>query len=296
MRKQCLSLLLGLLVIASPAVCQTGADAHLRANVVFKELTEKGIAVSDKLALKLPAPTMADGLDKAAQAKVLKALAGDDYPLDELLRASVVAPQIVKFRDLETTDDGRGRGVDLWFVAYGNLDLLTSKNLQGLGGGKGKVIQLADADLAKRGIKVKADASLEEAYIHGVGALLDRVQVSTTSHAIVSRTKDSVVLASRLDPRFAKDAEFPNLWRSITLKDNKEMLGDPQPYDSAAMYVKLTRLHEPPGAIFIEAHQVFVEPKKWFDAPNMLKSKLPIVIQSEVRAFRKDFSKLKAKE
>jgi hypothetical protein len=110
---------------------------------------------------------------------------------------------------------------------------------------------------------------------------------------MVSRTKDSIVLASQLDPRFAKDAAFPNQWRSLTLKDDKEMLGDPSPFESAGMYIKLTRLHEPAGAIFIEAHQVFVEPKKWFEVPNMLKAKLPIVIQSEVRTFRKELTKLK---
>src|SRR5205823_3593968 len=149
---------------------------------------------------------------------------------------------------------------------------------------------------AKRGIKAKAEANLEETYAYVVGSILDRVQVSSTNHAMVSRTKDSIVLAGRLDPRFNKDADFPNQWRPMTLKDDgKEALGPAQPYEGAAMYIKLTRLHEPPGAVFVEFHQVFLEPKKWFDAPNMLKSKLPLVIQSEVRGFRKDFAKLKAK-
>ena len=285
------------LVVALPMVCRAGDDFHPRTNSVFKALLDKGIQVSDKEALKLPAPTMADGLDKATQAKVLRDLAGDDYPLDELLRASVVAPQIVKFRDVDAgADDARGRGVDIWFVAHGNLELLTSKNLQGqFGGGKNRVTLLSEADLTKRGIKVKAEADLEETYLHTVASILDRVQVSATNHGMVSRSKESIVLATRLDPRFVKDADFPNQWRSLTLKDDQEVLGPPQPYDGAGMYIKLTRLHEPAGAIFIEVHQVFVEPKKWFDAPNMLKSKLPIVIQAEVRAFRKDLAKLKAK-
>jgi hypothetical protein len=283
-------------ILAGFASSQGTDDFHSRTNSLYKELLEKGIPVGDKQALKLPAPTMADGLDKAEQAKVLQKLAGDDYQIDELVRASVVAPHIYKFRELDASAaDGRGRGVDLWFIAYGNLDQLTSKTLQGsFGGGSNRVTQIKDADLTKRGIKVKAEDGLEETYLHVVGSILDRVQVSSTNHGMISRNKESIVLATHLDPRFAKDADFANQWRSITLQDNgKDILGTSQPYEGAGMYIKLTKLHEPVGAVFVEYHQAFVEPKKWFDAPNMLKSKLPIVIQSEVRAFRRDLLKLK---
>ena len=281
------------------ASSQATDDFHLHTNSLYKELLEKGVPVGDKLSAKLPAPSMADGLDKAGQAKVLKRLAGEDYPLDELLRASVLSPQISKFRDVDAGDaDGRGRGIDLWFIAYGNFDRLTAKTLQAhFLGGSTRVTPLKEADLKQRGISARAEANLEETYVHAVGSILDRVQVSSTNHGMISRSKDSIVLATRLDPRFAKDADFPNQWRPITIQeDGKESLGPPQPYQGAGMYLRLTRLHEPAGAIFVEFHQVFVEPKKWFDAPNMLKSKLPIVIQSEVRTFRRELQKLKAKE
>ncbi|MBI3821326.1 MAG: hypothetical protein HY289_01455 [Planctomycetes bacterium] len=279
-------------------VARSQGDSH-KENVLFKELIDKGIAVTDKSALKLPAPTMADGLDKAEQMKVIKQLAGDDYPLDELMRASIFAPHIFKFRNLDAdAADARGRGVDLWFIAHGNIDLLRSKNLQGqFGGGANKITELKAADLAKRKIKVKDDDKLEETHAHVVGSILDRVQVASTNHAMITRTKDSVLLASRLDTRFAKDADFPNQWRSITLQANGiQEFGAAKLYEGAGMYMKVTRLHEPAGAVFVEFHQVFLEPKAWFgDAPNMLKSKLPVVVQAEVRSFRKDFQKLKAK-
>jgi hypothetical protein len=285
-------------VLAGFAFAQSGDDFHSRTNSIYKELLDKGVPAG-KQTLKLPAPTMPDGLDKAGQAKVLQKLAGDDYPLDELLRASIVAPHVFKFRELDAgAGDERARGVDLWFIAHGNLDWLTSKTLQGqFGGGSNRVTPIKEADLAKRNIKVKAEDGLEESYMYAVGSILDRVQISSANHGMISRTKESIVLASLLDSRFAKDADFPNQWRPITLQDDgKATLGQAQPYEGAGMYIKLTRLHEPAGAIFAELHQVFAEPKKWFDAPNMLKSKLPIVIQSEVRSFRKDLQKLKAKE
>jgi hypothetical protein len=288
-----------LLIRASAVSFQTTDDFHLRTNSLYKELLEKGIPIADKESAKLPAPTMADGLDKAEQAKVLKTLAGDDYPLDELLRASVVAPHIYKFRAVDAgAADGRGRGIDLWFIAYGNLDRLPSKTLQAqFLGGANRVTPLKEADLTRRGIKLSAEKELEESYMYVVASILDRVQVSSTNHGMISRTKDSIVVATRLDPRFAKDTDFPNQWRPITIQeDGKESLGPPQPYEGTGMYIKLTRLHEPAGAVFVEFHQVFVEPKKWFDAPNMLKSKLPIVIQSEVRTFRRELLKLKVKD
>lgn len=290
---------LGLTFAITAPLFGQGADGfHVKTNTLFKELLDKGVAVGEKQSLKLPSPSMADGLDKDAQLKVLKQLAGDDYPLDELLRPSIVAPQVIKFRDLDAEAAGaRGRAVDLWFIAHGKLELLETKNLQGqFGGGNNKLTQLKAADLVKRKLKTKSDDALEETYGHVVGVLLDRVQVASTNHAMISRTKDSILLASRLDPRFTQDAEFPNQWRSITVEVNgKTTLGPVKPYEGAAMYLKLTRLHEPAGAVFVEFHQVFLEPKAWFDAPNMLKSKLPIVVQAEVRNFRKDFAKLKAK-
>ena len=286
-----------LIIPGLPLLSSQGADDfHLRTNSHFKELLEKGVPIGDKETLKLPTPTMADGLDNAGQAKVLQKLAGEDYPLDELMRASVVAPHIYKFREVDARGtDGRGRGIDLWFIAYGNLERLTSKTLQSqFAGGAARMTALKETDLLKRGIKLKAAEGLEESYLYGVGSILDRVQVSSANHGMITRSKESIVLASSLDPRFAKDAEYPNQWRAITVQDDgKESLGPPQPYEGAGMYIKLTKLHEPAGALFVEFHQVFVEPKKWFDAQNMLKSKLPIVIQSELRAFRKDLLKVK---
>ncbi len=276
---------------------QATDDLHLGKNSLYREVLDKGVTVGAAHALKFPAPTIPDGLDKQGQLKALEKLAGDDYPLDELTRNSIVAPHILKFRDIDVGDDAKvGRGVDLWFIAYGNLDKVTSAQLQSqfLSNRKdNQVTQLKDADLARRGIKVKNETEIEESYVHAVGAILDRVQVRSTNQTVISRTKDSIVMAARLDPRFNKDGDFPNQWRSITLVDDKEQFGVIQPYEGAGMYVRMTKLHEPAGAIFIELHQVFAEPKTWFNAPNMLRSKLPIVIQAEVRAFRRELAKVK---
>jgi hypothetical protein len=286
---------------ASDLAGQTNDDFHFRTNELYREFLEKGIYVAKQRSPKLAVPTLPDGFDKQGQTKAIQTLAGDDYPLEELLRASVVAPHIFKFRNLDASDAAsHTRGIDLWFVAYGKLESMTSERLQShflANRRSNQITLLKEADLTRRGINRQAKATVEENYLHAVGSILDRVQLSSTNRAMLTRGKDSIVLAAHLDRRFAQDVEFPNQWRAITLQDDgKEIMGPAQSYEGVGMYVRLTRLQEPAGAIFVEYHQIFAEPSKWFNAPNMLGSKLPLLIQAEVRAFRRDLLKLKTKE
>ena len=57
------------------------------------------------------------------------------------------------------------------------------------------------------------------------------------------------------------------------------------------MYLKITKLAEPAGAVFAEQHITFVEPHGWFDGENLLRSKLPLSVQENVRSTRKEFIK-----
>ena len=55
--------------------------------------------------------------------------------------------------------------------------------------------------------------------------------------------------------------------------------------------MKMTKLHEPAGAIFCEAHVIYAEPHGWFDGANLLRSKLPAAVQTEVRSLRREMLK-----
>ena len=68
-------------------------------------------------------------------------------------------------------------------------------------------------------------------------------------------------------------------------------VGPATPYGGAGFYLKITRLHEPAGAIFIEQHVVFAEPAGWFAGANLLRSKLPTAVQINVRAMRREWLK-----
>ena len=96
--------------------------AHETANPLYRQLLDPGLAVGPGLKAKLPPPTLPDGLDAARQTAAVRALIGTDYSYEEFTRRSVVAPQPLKIRDIKPSDPlAPARGVDIWFVAYGDF-------------------------------------------------------------------------------------------------------------------------------------------------------------------------------
>jgi hypothetical protein len=271
---------------------------HEAINPVYRELRKAGVPLGGKRMAPLPAPTMPDGLGAGAQLEIIKRLGGEDYPADELMRKSAVAPHILRLRDVKPSDPkAPGRGVDVWFVAYGDLDRVADRDfldrLLESNRKEGKARTLTRADLSGRGIKISPKEEKYESYGHVVFTFLDRVQISATARSYWSRTADSVLVAVRLDPRFVGDREFPNSWRSLSRKGGGKPrpAGPAHPYDGAGYYVKITRLAKPPGALFVEAHVVFTESVGWFEGANLLRSKLPPVVQSQVRSMRRELLK-----
>ena len=274
-----------------------GAEPHTTANPVFAQLVDEGI----EKGAALPQPSLADGLEADAQDAVLKEIVGRAYSLDTFKGRSPVAPQIIRMDDVASgTPDRRIRRVDAWFVAYGRLDAIADKQfLEGLmsddsseeeGNADGK--PLTPADLAARDIKIAPESAGFEAYAHGSFELLGKVKLTGASRSYWSRTDDSIVAAAMLDPRFTKDEEFPNQWQPIVRgRDGTAKLGDAVPYQGAGEYIKITRLENPAGALLIEFHLIYAEPKGWFSGSNLLTSKLPAVVQNQIRNMRRELAK-----
>jgi hypothetical protein len=121
--------------------------------------------------------------------------------------------------------------------------------------------------------------------------LFDRVKATLVMQSMLTRTSDSVVVAAVLDPRFDHDPEFPNSWQSIHRDEaGRTTIDKPRPYAGMGWYCKATRLLQPAGAVFIEYHLVFDEPQGWFNGANLLRSKLPLVVQDGIRKFRRRFA------
>lgn len=275
--------------IALLAFCLALASSSAGAGSIYELLLERGVALDDAATLRLPPPSLPDGVAPAAVRQVLQQIADENHPLDQLLRKSVVAPFVLKITDEKPVAGALPRRVDLWFVAYGDLKLMSDEDfLKGQAGGNNPngdhAAFLTDQELASRQIQPERD----ERYLAATVSLFDRVRVSGVMRTQLTRSDQSVIAAGMLDPRFDRDAQFPNVWRSLGRDENGNLqVGPPHAYHSAGWYCKATKLAEPAGAVLVEFHVVFDEPHGWFNGTNLLRSKLPIVVQDGVRKFRR---------
>lgn len=289
-------------IVAIALISADSASAQVEAstNPILTSLLEKGVTMSDGTSVKLPSPTMPDGLDANRQKEVLARLADANHPLEELLRRSVVAPFELSVRPV-TTPGGKAaaRAIDVHFIVYGSQEAMKSYDflepLTRLGGGKqagpesSQSGMLKSEVLAKRGIKISPQPGAEEGLYFATASLFDSVELSATRRILVTRLPESLTIAAMIDPRFNGDPKYPNQWRPMRrdLDDpNKVTFGPPQGYAHAGFYGKITRLAEPNDAMLIEYHAVFEEPEAWFRGANLLSSKLPLVIQDVVRSTR----------
>jgi hypothetical protein len=266
-------------------------------NVLFQEMLTKGVPISKTETWKMPPPYMPDGLDAAAQEAVIAGLAKGLFKIEDVYENSPVAPHYLSPLDkpLKNSDPkAPAYPVDVWFVAYGNLKKLASKNPQQLLTGnpaEAEATILEEDDLAKRMIELKLTRPpLREQWVHTSAKLMDTVEVSSTRHSIVSQTDESLVVASQVDPRFAKDPMYANFWQMLPDPAvGRNQKGPPQPLEVGAFYLKITKLKDPnhPNALFVELHQVSTEPKEWFNGAPILRGKIPIWVKDEVQKFRR---------
>jgi hypothetical protein len=282
--------LAGVLLLATASPCQ--ATEH---NVILDNLLEHGVLVGHTR-VRLPAPTLPDRLTARQQQQALSPITDGNHSLDALVRKAVVAPFVLRITNEPNADQGRPRRVDLWFVAHGDFDRLSDEDFLNQ--------QVAAEKKSKRSGALTEGTILTEDQLHARNIeiipderclavnleLFDRVNVRGTMRARFSRGAESVTVAATLDSRFAQDSEFPNAWHSLKLDDaGRVVIGPARPYVGAAWYCKATKLKQPQGAVLFEYHIVFDEPEGWFNGANLLRSKLPLVVQDGVRRFRRRF-------
>jgi hypothetical protein len=274
---------------------------HDATNPLFQELRTKGFVVAGDIHPTLPAPSMPDGLDAAAQQAALAKIVGERYPVDEFVRDSVVAPFVLKFSNVPG-DVVTARGIDVWFIVYGNLNELSKvdvlKEFTSSRADDATLHVLTATELEARHLPpTSADSpqhianpgDSEERFAYTVATILERVELRQTLRCVLSRTTESVVISSLVDRRFDGDKDFPNLYHRLVRDDNGDTTKGPAtPYSGAGGYMKATQLAQPKGAILVEYHSIYSEPRDWFNGANLLQSKLPILLQSRVRELRRE--------
>jgi hypothetical protein len=293
-------------------ICLFAAWVETRAaeeNPVFLELLQKGVTMSDGKAYKLPSPALSEALEAKSQREAIEKISGGRHSFEDLTRKTTSAPVIIKIRTLKAAEGETAviRAIDVWFVAHGKWDTLNSKDfLDSMGKGKdtegeNRIVSksgfLSDEEMQKRGLKLQSHEGLETRFVYSAFSLFDQVEVSATRHAVVTRGKNYLLAAGRIDPRLNADKEYPNQWRPI-LRDAAANIsfGPPQPYTGAGAYAIIIRLVEPADAIFVEGHIVFEEPYGWFEGGNELRSKAPTMIQQRAKTFRGKLGIASAKE
>lgn len=267
-------------------------------NPVFDDLVRKGIAIGDT-AVKLPQPSLDPQADAKTQTDVVRRTAAKKYDYDQFVRKSPVAPFALEINTVEGRSGGdRVQKVDLWFVAYGSLDEMTDEDLLGqlVGGGprsdNGQSEPLTDDELRARDLKVESTGDRRESFSRVDAPLLDKVRISGLGHGMTTRGPNNMLAASLLDPRFADDADYPNRWRPIVRDaSGKTSFGPPRPYVGFGGYCQAVALNQPRGAMFIECHLAINEPHGWFNGTNLLRSKLPVLMQDNVRSLRRKLAK-----
>ncbi|WP_404307386.1 hypothetical protein [Neorhodopirellula lusitana] len=162
---------------------------------------------------------------------------------------------------------------------------------------KNKSRTLAPAELEAFGVKLD-DKS--ESLAHLQLALLGKVVIRGVARARRSvwpeNADDSpIILTWILDDRFNSDAptedSVANQWRAIERTQvGEKQLGPPQPYAGLGGYVAITPVPEHPESSIVQIRFVLHEPKDWFSGRNLLRSKLPILVQDRVRNLRRELT------
>jgi hypothetical protein len=281
-------------ILLAGLACLTGNNAT--GDVTLDRLINTGVEISAKETVLLPAPTLAAGLAAKEQRRAMEALIKGRYTWAEFTRRSAVAPFLLKISGGEAGKQGIGRQVDLWFVLYGDMqkleeDTFVRDQLAALGTGgdnpAGQAHVLTAAELADRHIELSRGQE-DTRIIAAQMSLLDRVMISVTTQNVKARSADTLLVTSVLDSRFDGDKTCPNQWQAI-IRDAQgaSRLDQPQPYRGLGSYVQVTQLGEPADALLVEYHVAFAEPEGWFHGANLLRSKLPIVVQDAVRTLRR---------
>jgi hypothetical protein len=296
-REPIMNFVFALALLASSVAAPDGKDSALE-NPVYKQLLAEGIKMSDGKSYKLRPPIMANGLDAADQLAAIAKVAGARYPLKDVLKNDYYAPVVTKVRDAKRPEgeDPAIRIIDVWFVAQGDWDTLVSKDFlestTATEKGKSDIVQksgaLTEQETQKRNLTARTTADFEQRFLYSTFWLFDRVQVSATRSSTLIRQKEMILAAGRIDPRFNKDPDYPNQWRPL-LRDAQANIkpGSAHPFTRVGGYAKITRLKDPATAAFIEFHLIYEEPYAWFDGVNLVKQKIPAMVQEKVRTFRR---------
>jgi hypothetical protein len=291
-------------VIASAPVKEA---AHAK-NEVFSYVTVQGLEAGGKKVV-LPKPRFSDGQSGEEQRRILVELAGSEEQLEAMMDNSPRAPNIFNRDETEANENAPVvRTTELWFVVYADLTRFDAASqvarIDGKSAESGQIKYecrvLKDADIGAAGITLGPQSAGQSTWftlIHG--ELPNNVKFEVTDRGVATQTAESVVIATRTDPAFAKGKRPSNFWRKAGDDDGagagNERASAPHPYQGGISYTKVSRLGFKTGALIVEVHGAWVEPFEWFEGGGALSSKLKRAADEGIKKLREELAEGRAK-
>ncbi|MEM6979454.1 MAG: hypothetical protein AAF539_07260 [Planctomycetota bacterium] len=270
------------LVFAAVAIGETPAT-------LFDDLIENGIDVGGVNA------KITRSIDvSASDSDVRRDIAGrNDWK--RFTRDSVTAPILMNFDTVESAEGTRvGHVMSFRFVAHQEFETLKEKGFlktlfQDSSQREESSFEGFDNELMEEfGLKPQ-DAT---DYGFATFELLKRIRIRGIFASQTTVDDDVAVTAWRLLEEKPNDSDYCSTWSPLDNDEvGRKVEGDRQAYAGIAGYVSMTSLAPVDstlaGACLVECHSIIHEPKQWFDGRNLLRSKLPLIVQESVRKFRR---------
>ncbi|MGO9922153.1 MAG: hypothetical protein ACLQIB_46585 [Isosphaeraceae bacterium] len=268
-------------------------------NTIYDAVRTVGLKAEGAVA-QLSEPLLRDGMSGEEQQAILLKLLDSTKALEDFLAPGISSPIKSKLHDWPGTT-GTIRGFDIWFVVHAKLDEMNSddfsrpsdKGANADSGGMHFEGDLLDADeLKKLGLTLSGKMDRVDQI---ECALLDKVEAKMLNRSLGTRSDGSLVVATQTVLTLPANEAQRNAWRAVDRRAAKISYGPWQPYAGIIAYTKTSRLDFRPGALLVEIHGAFTEPKGWFNGKAILKSKITIVANEKIRDLRREIAKKREK-
>jgi hypothetical protein len=276
---------------ASIATAESPPEHHL-----LTELLDRGVRMGNE-SVPLHAPKANPELSKAELTEAQQSLAGA-RGWKSFIRDSVVAPVHIDL-DYLTDREGARIGIRAHFAFVVHADVAQLRDERSMR----ELFEGATEASEKEGFRSEA-IDPQELVALGIEAddngsfgwletiLLNKVMVSAVirSERIEEGAYDAI--AWKVDERFTRreppHPRYRNEWRELRRDElGREVLGPAHPYSGAAGYLFISPVEGLDDASLIEAEIVLHEPPEWFSGSNLLRSKMPLMIQESARKLRR---------
>ncbi|TWT78573.1 hypothetical protein Pla123a_13660 [Posidoniimonas polymericola] len=296
---------IAILLVLAPAACWAQFTKTTEHPLVA-ELTTKGFEI-DGAPIKLLPPLVTPDMPADEQRAAFAGLVSERR-MEKYLQDSVVASYKLDIDDIgQTAERGTVRRLDLYFVVHGSLQVIHEKELlSSLMGGEKTASAAAESgfetyakpldESAERPDTLPPAGELTSGMFRYRFPILEKVVVSGLASSAGMHV-DGGVVQSAVSPReLLDDPANPTEWRPIPrgAKTDAE-LGPPEPFKGFYCYLHATQLGFVDNAVLVECHAAYIEPYGWFRGRNLLASKLPLLMQQNVRDFRRKLKEVEEK-